>query len=246
MTPLDSIREAVWQGRHACLRMAHRRALADYMPAVLEQQLRGRHINLVLDVGASRGQYARLVRRLGYDGEMVSFEPIPENVQLLRQQAVRRRGRWTIAPITLGDREETLPFQVMAATEFSSFSAPSAYGRDTFPAGLAVARIEQVAVRRLDAALSELVPGCADRVVHLKVDTQGYDMRVLRGLGALAGTVRSLQIEVAFRKIYSEETGYREALAEVEALGFHLTGLWPVARHASLHVIEADCLFVRG
>lgn len=42
----------------------------------LRSMLRLHQIDLVLDVGANRGQFARLVRRLGYAGEIVSFEPL--------------------------------------------------------------------------------------------------------------------------------------------------------------------------
>jgi hypothetical protein len=62
----------------------------------------------------------------------------------------------------------------------------------------------------------------------------------------LVESVRSLQVEVSFRKIYDVATDAWETLAAIEALGFELVGIWPVARERSLQVIDADCLFVRG
>jgi hypothetical protein len=39
---------------------------------------------------------------------------------------------------------------------------------------------------------------------------------------------------------------YHEALAELERLGFAVTGMFPVTRDAGLRVIEFDCVMVRA
>src|SRR5262245_9209130 len=51
----------------------------------------------VLDVGANTGQFAGLIRKLGYRGSIISFEAIPQ-VHAVLSEATKRDSRWTAAP----------------------------------------------------------------------------------------------------------------------------------------------------
>jgi predicted xylose isomerase-like sugar epimerase len=53
----------------------------------LSMMLEAHRVNLVFDVGANQGQFARSLREIGYGGRIVSFEPLSEAWGKLRDAA---------------------------------------------------------------------------------------------------------------------------------------------------------------
>lgn len=239
------IREFLWQLKHSGLRSLQAREYVEYSHGTLQKQLANAGIDLVIDVGANAGQYGRLVRRLGYTGQIISFEPIEAMHAQVSAQA-RRDGRWTVERFGIGDTEGELELNVMKHSEFSSFLRPSADGAALFRDGTSVLRTERCPVRRLDSLLPRFVPDHGTRRIHLKTDTQGYDMRVIRGLGAELARVRSLQIEAPIVSLYEADGSLSDTFAAMRDAGLSLTGLFPVSKDKSLRIIELDCLFIRA
>ena len=56
-------------------------------------------VNCVFDVGANEGQYATMLRqKVGYQSDIISFEPIPAAAEILRQKS-RKNPRWHVEQI---------------------------------------------------------------------------------------------------------------------------------------------------
>lgn len=90
-------------------------------------------VDCVFDVGANTGQYAQMLReRVGYEGTIISYEPIPELAALLRR-AAESNPAWFIEELALGDAEGTATFNVYASDQFSSLHAFSVAGAKQFP-----------------------------------------------------------------------------------------------------------------
>jgi hypothetical protein len=84
------------------------------------------------------------------------------------------------------------------------------------------------------------------RRLYLKLDTQGYDLEVLRGAARSLERVVALQSEIAFVPLYAGMPSWRESFERIEALGFAPSGIFSVTREPSLRLVEADCVFVRA
>ena len=66
--------------------------------------LRHSHIDLVIDIGANEGQFAKELRAGGYSGRIVSFEPLSAAHRRLLQES-NRDSAWHVHPrCALGDR----------------------------------------------------------------------------------------------------------------------------------------------
>lgn len=203
-------------------------------------------INCVLDVGANFGQYGSFLRRCGYEGWIISFEPIADNFEKLSRQ-IATDSRWRAYQYALGDEEQSLPINVTQVSLFSSFLKPNAYCSERFGDEGRIQRTEHVTVKRLDSVLLDLISEIPDPRVYLKVDAQGYDLNVIKGLGTQVALIRALQTELSVQSIYSGVTGYLTSLQTLSELGFEPTGFFPVNRDQDhVRVIEFDCIMTRS
>ena len=215
-------------------------AVGEHVAAILDAY----RVNLVIDVGANRGQYAKRLRGAGYRGRIASFEPVAGVFERLREAAAGD-PRWSVHPYALGSEDTEASMHVVPGT-LSSVLAPSDFGAERY-AQLREPVAEPIQVRRLDGVLHELTAGLQEPRVYLKLDTQGYDVEVFRGAGARVREFVGMQSEVALMRIYEGMPRLPEALALYEGSGFEVTALYPVSREsATARVLEFDCVMVRA
>ncbi len=200
-------------------------------------------IDLVLDVGANTGQYGDRLRRVGYTGRIVSFEPqLPAHATLT--EAATHDTRWTVAPrMALGDGAEPLEFNISAESDMSSALAMTDEMRELLDSA-AYTGVETVPQNRLDSIFDDFA-GPDDRVL-LKSDTQGYDHRVLDGASGVLDRIQAIQLELSIVRVYVSEIPYREMIDHLEGLGFIPALFVPGYFHRrSARLFAMDGVFVR-
>ena len=110
-------------------------------------------------------------------------------------------------------------------------------------------RVDDVQVKRLDCIIDSLLKSVGNTPrVFLKMDTQGYDLEVMKGAsGCINPIVLGLQSEIAVTEpVYENMPHYLECLAYYESLGFELMNLFTVTRTARYRsILEYDCLMAR-
>ena len=222
------------------------KALSDWLLLEHLRDVLGHYrVDCVLDVGANKGQYVRLLRRAGFRGRIISFEPVPELFAQLAAAAADD-PLWEVHQVALGREDGELEMNVVPGT-LSSLLPASEFGSARYER-LQEATTVAVPVRRLDELLAEVTPADADRSrMLLKLDTQGFDLEAFAGATGVLDEIVALQSEVALLTIYDGMPRLPEALAAYEAAGFEVTGLYPVSRESrTRRVLEYDCVMVRA
>lgn len=210
--------------------------LPDHLGAVF----RSLGTNCVLDVGANRGTFGGMLRGLGYSGTIISFEPLAAVFDELQRKA-GGDPLWHTKQMALGEQNEQCTMARHERSDISSLLPLNPLGESLF--GGKTLSEETITIRRGEDIWPDVVPQGAR--VFLKTDTQGFDMNVLRGLGSRLNDVDGIQIEAAFKPIYSGMPRYTEVLTYLEREGFSLSGVYPVSRTPNHAIIEADFVFIR-
>jgi len=177
----------------------------------------------VWDVGANVGLYSvQFSRIVGASGKVVAFEPSPRNLARLRSATVSLQNV-VVVPMALGDTVGSMTF---AEGSDAAGATSRVVGRTEHPTGAIV----EVEVHRGD----DLVRASrADEPDVIKIDTEGFEIDVIRGLEqTLRGSkLRAVFVEIHFALL--DDRGLASAPAEIErrleSCGFRCA--WPDASH---------------
>lgn len=209
----------------------------------LNSMLTSHGVDLVLDVGANIGQFAKSLREAGYTRRLVSFEPLSTaHAQLL--QASRNDSQWKIAPRTaIGDHEGEIEMHI-AGNSVSSSALDMLDSHTLAAPGSAYVGTEHAPLSRLDTiALDYLKPGVTP---FLKIDTQGYEDRVLDGASELLTKTRGLQLELSFVPLYEGQKLFDELVERLRKLGFTIWAIRPgFCDPHSGRMLQVDATFFR-
>jgi FkbM family methyltransferase len=203
--------------------------------------IRAYNIDTVIDAGANEGQFGASMRKLGFRGDIHSFEPVKATYEILAQAAAGD-DRWKATNIALGRKAGQARINVSEASDLSSFLDCNEFGMTRFK-GIRASRKETVAVHRLDEFIKPAE--MKGKRVLLKIDTQGYDALVFEGARGLLPNICAMISELSLIPIYHGMKHYLEMLDMYQNSGFSVSGIYPVSRNKQdLSLIEIDCVLV--
>lgn len=175
-------------------------------------------INLLFDIGANVGQYAHKIRRLGYRGRIISFEPLPDAFQQLKVNAAHDPD-WQVIQTAIGNFNGESHINVSQNSYSSSIldmlpthleSAPDAQYKGKVP----------IKVQKLDDLIEQFYT--SDSQLFVKIDTQGFEKQVFEGAMQSLPKIKGFQMELSLIPLYEGEALMQEMIELLRNYGYKL------------------------
>jgi len=173
---------------------------------------------LVADIGARFGAEASWYR-LRPLARVAGFEP--DEVECDRLNARAAEGE-RFYPVALGRTPGRADLYVTAEPGCSSLYPPSKAVTDRYPhtrQRLLLQKVSSVEVSTLDEWVSKT---STERIDFMKIDTQGSELDILIGAGAVLDDCLGVEVEVEFSPLYDGQPVFSDVDEHLRSRGFHL------------------------
>ncbi|MEY4986534.1 MAG: hypothetical protein RL567_313 [Bacteroidota bacterium] len=198
---------------------------------------------VILDVGANDGWFSKIVFRFWPLAKIISFEPLKSMhpyLEILKQQ----KGTYSYEKIGLGDVNKKFMIKEFGTSGLSSFKQiHSSYAYDAQFFNQQVNTSYEVDVLTLDDYLMERK---IEGDFCLKIDTQGFEMEVLRGAQKLfeSKRIKVVIIELMTIEKYQGATLYHEIIGYLEIRGLRLVDIHNSYYEENGKLSEFDAVFL--
>lgn len=213
-----------------------------YYHPVFQTALKDASIDVVLDIGANTGQFAKDIHELVPQARIYSFEPLADVCAALKRNCDHLPGFEAFC-FALGEKKES---GIIERSEFSPSSSllkmgavhkkVFPYSAKTFQEHIEIKRLDDIA-KNIDLAGNLLV----------KIDVQGFERAVIRGGLHTIAQAKVLLIETSFVTLYEDQPLFNDIAGLVQTLGFKYIGRreqhWD---EASCQLLFEDSIFVKN
>jgi FkbM family methyltransferase len=198
-------------------------------------------IDTVLDVGANTGQTGQKLIDYGYDGRIISFEPLSDAYEILLRHAAAYPD-WTVYPrCALGDIDGEIQLNIAGNSQSSSVLSMLEAHLSAAPKSRYIGT-EMVQMFRLDTIWPSL--GNLGRVV-LKMDAQGYEEKILDGAVGVIDQIYGIKTESSIVPLYDGEMLMPDMYQRLWSLGFRPCGIYNNMHGRDGELLQVDMVFMR-
>lgn len=212
----------------------------DYLNNIIKYK----KIDCVLDIGANKGQYAVGLRSGGYSEWIYLFEPMLYEWTYLNKKG-KNDLKWVVCDrCAIGDVDGEISINISSNSESSSI-LPMLKSHENVAPDSAFLSKEIVPICKLDDFIDKLKL-TDHRNILLKIDTQGYEDRVLRGADSLLKLSKIIQIEVSCIELYEGQILIEDIIERLKEYRYYLHNIFPVfVDHNKFQVLQYDAFFIK-
>lgn len=200
-------------------------------------------VDLVLDIGANKGQFAQGLFNYGYKNQIISFEPIKVLNDTLKRKSLNI-SQWHIyEPCCLGELESQTVIKISNLMGNSSVLPikSSKYNVENSH----YVKEESVPQINLGSLNSNSIVKNSQRV-FIKMDIQGYEYEVLKGLkDKIDYNIIGFILELSLIELYENQKNYLLVCQLLKDFGYDLVYVVPESIRKN-RMIQCNGLFLRN
>lgn len=216
----------------------------EYVNERFIEECRGFATDVILDVGANTGQFVQELRASGYQGHIISFEPL-SGAHAMLVAAAAADPLWDIAERSAVGASDGWAEINIAGNSYSSSLLPMLdLHREAAPQS-AYRGTEPCRVISLDTYIERTFSD-STTVFGLKMDTQGYEAEILEGLRRNHGRVKVIVCEMSLAPLYAHGPSMSELCHLLAELGYRCVALGPEFEDPrNSELLQANGVFVK-
>jgi len=196
--------------------------------------------DLVVDVGANRGQFTLLCRQLRHSARVIAFEPLPGPAGVYRALFCEA-ANVSLHGVALSPERGEMEMNMSQSDDSSSLLPISKAQTENYPG------TDRVGGCRVPVAPLTDFMSAEDMTSRslLKMDVQGFELEVLKSGEALLPSFAWIYAECSYVPLYEGQALADEIITFLSARGFVLSGRYNPSHGRSGALLQADLLFTR-
>lgn len=205
----------------------------------ISRNLENSQIKSVIDVGANVGQFGLDIRRHGFEGLIVSYEPVQETFESL-SKTIRKYQPWKAFQLGLGASESERTINVSGNSGLSSsILRMGSLHLKNFPDSGTVAK-QNISISTIDKQLEDLELKAHE--IMLKLDVQGYESEVLKGASLSLSRIPLCYLEVSLIPLYEGEDSFLPILSQLSKFGHEVIDVFRGIKANNGQLLQLDIL----
>jgi len=209
-------------------------AALDYLPELAYRRLKesGFQPAAIIDIGAYRGDWTKLIRRFFPASHVLMIEAQEKQRDALLAISSRLATTSTVICLLASESDKEIPFTMMetGSSIFNENSDAPRHGR-------------LMRTKTLDDVLPSFF---RQSPLFLKLDVQGAELEVLRGANETLKLAEVIQLETALTTYNEGAPQSAEVISFMSDLGFSIWDIVSFIRPQANYLSQVDLLFVRN
>ena len=188
---------------------------------ILKFLLLNLEIDTVLDIGANEGQFATKLRKIGYKGKIISFEPLNKVFDILKKNSDNDK-EWQTMNIAIGDQDGETIINESNYSLSSSILPMSKLHLEAKENSNYIGK-QKVPIKKIDTIIDS--ENLINNNLFLKTDTQGFEYQVISGSIKNLKNIRAVLCELTLVELYKGQKLWLEIVELLAANNFEIWSL---------------------